>query len=93
MQKICTEGNGENIPMKNDSMSVTEVMVIETAASDNITAMRSGTGSFGDARLQAASITNVSSMPMPAKWCIEIFSKPSRKICLVPTLSGFPVKR
>ena len=51
--------------MKNDSMSVTEVIVIDTAASDNIIAMRSGTGSFGEARLQAANITNVSSIPIP----------------------------
>lgn len=65
MQKIWTEGKGEKIPMKKDSMSVTEVMVMDTAASDNMTAMRSGTGSFGDARRHAASITNVSSMPIP----------------------------
>lgn len=65
MQKIWTEGNGDQIPMKNESMSVTEVMVIETAASDNMIAMRSGTGSLGEARLQAANITNVSSIPIP----------------------------
>lgn len=65
MQNICTDGNGENMPIKNDSMSVTEVMVMETAASDNMIAMRSGTGSLGDALLQAASITNVSSIPIP----------------------------
>lgn len=53
--------------MKNDSMSVTDVIVIETAASDSINAIRSGTGSFGDVLRQAASITNVSSMPMPVK--------------------------
>lgn len=65
MQNIWTEGKGENIPIKNESMSVTEVMVIDTAASDNMIAIRSGTGSFGDALRQAASITNVSSMPIP----------------------------
>lgn len=46
-------------------MSVTEVMVMETAASDNMIAIRSGTGSFGDALRHAASITNVSSIPIP----------------------------
>lgn len=51
--------------MKKESMSVTEVIVIETAASDNIMAILSGTGSFGDARRQAANITNVSSIPIP----------------------------
>lgn len=65
MQKICTEGKGEKIPMKKDSISVTDVMVMETAASDNMIAIRSGTGNFGDALLQAASITNVSSIPIP----------------------------
>lgn len=67
MQKICTDGNGEKIPMKKDSMSVTEVMVIDTAASDNITAILSGTSSLGDARRQAASITKVSSIPIPGR--------------------------
>lgn len=66
MQKICTDGNGENIPMKNDNISVTEVMVMDTAASDSMIAMRSGTGNCGDVRRHAASITKVSSMPMPA---------------------------
>lgn len=67
MQKICTEGNGEKIPMKKDNISVTEVIVIDTAASDNMTAIRSGTSSLCEARLQAASITNVSSMPIPER--------------------------
>lgn len=65
MQKICTEGNGENIPIKKDNISVTEVMVIETAASDNIMAILSGTGSLGGVLLHAANITNVSSIPIP----------------------------
>lgn len=67
MQKIWTDGNGENIPIKNDNISVTEVIVIETAASDNIIPIRSGTGNFGEARLHAANITNVSSIPIPAR--------------------------
>lgn len=67
MQNICTEGKGEKIPMKNDSMSVTDVIVIDTAASESIIAMRSGTGSLGEVRRHAASITNVSSIPIPGK--------------------------
>ena len=65
MQNICTDGNGEKMPMKNESISVTEVIVMDTAASDNMMAIRSGTGSFGEARLHAANITNVSSIPIP----------------------------
>ena len=65
MQKICTEGNGEKMPMKKDSISVTDVIVIETAASESIMAIRSGTGSVGAVRLHAASITKVSSIPIP----------------------------
>lgn len=65
MQKICTEGNGENIPIKKDNISVTEVMVIETAASDNMMAILSGTGSLGEVLRHAANITNVSSIPIP----------------------------
>lgn len=65
MQKIVTDGNGENTPMKKLTMSVIEVMVIDTAASLNILAMRSGTLSFIDVRRHAASITKVSSIPIP----------------------------
>lgn len=65
MQKICTDGKGEKMPMKNESMSVTEVIVIETAASDNMMAIRSGTGSLGEVLRHAASMTNVSSIPIP----------------------------
>lgn len=67
MQNICTDGKGEKMPMKNESISVTEVIVIETAASDNIIPIRSGTDSLGDARLQAANMTNVSSIPIPGR--------------------------
>lgn len=71
MQKICTEGNGENIPIKKDNISVTEVMVIETAASDNMMAILSGTGSLGGVLRHAANITNVSSIPIPViEWKI-----------------------
>lgn len=64
--KICTERNGATMPKPNDTILVTDVMVMETAASDIISPMRSGTDSFQEVRRHAASITNVSSMPMPA---------------------------
>lgn len=53
------------MPIKKDNISVTEVMVIETAASDNIMAILSGTGSLGGVLRHAANITNVSSIPIP----------------------------
>lgn len=77
MQKICTDGNGLMMPMKNEIISVNEVMVIDTAASDNIMPIRSGTSNLTDVRLQAANITNVSSMPIPVlrkekiKWILN----------------------
>lgn len=49
-------------------MSVSEVIVILTAASDIVCPIRSETGSFIDVLRQAASITNVSSIPMPENW-------------------------
>lgn len=55
------------MPMKKETMSVTEVMVMETAASLRVLAMRSGTGSSMFVRRHAASITKVSSIPIPAK--------------------------
>lgn len=74
MQKICTDGNGEKMPMKKDSISVTDVIVMETAASESIIAIRSGTGSVGAVRLQAASITKVSSIPIPRNNIRPLFS-------------------
>lgn len=65
LQKICTDGNGLIIPIQNEMMSVNDVIVMDTAASDIMIPMRSGTLSLTDVRRQAASITNVSSMPMP----------------------------
>lgn len=47
-------------------MSVTEVIVMETAASDIVWPMRSGTDIVTGVRLHAANITNVSSIPIPA---------------------------
>ena len=52
-------------PMKKEIMSVKEVMVIDTAASENVCASRSGTLSWRRERRHAANITKVSSMPMP----------------------------
>lgn len=65
MQKIWTEGKGEMTPIAKDTKSVTDVMVMDTAASLSVCAMRSGTGSIMLVRRQAASITNVSSIPIP----------------------------
>ena len=52
-------------PTKKLSMSVTEVMVIDTAASLKVSLILSGTGACNDVRRHAPSITKVSSMPMP----------------------------
>lgn len=65
MQKIVTDGNGLKIPIQKLKKSVTDVIVIETAASLNICAILSGTGVLIDVLRHAASITNVSSIPMP----------------------------
>lgn len=53
------------MPIQNEIMSVTEVIVMLTAASDIIWPIRSGTESFTGVRRQAANITNVSSIPIP----------------------------
>lgn len=67
LQKICTDGNGLMIPIQNEMISVSEVIVIETAASDIVIPMRSGTLNFTDVRRKAANITNVSSIPIPVR--------------------------
>lgn len=46
-------------------MSVKDVIVMETAASLNVAAILSGTGLLMLVLLQAASITKVSSIPIP----------------------------
>lgn len=51
--------------MKKLTVLVTEVMVIDTAASLRVSPILSGTDFVGDVLLQAASITNVSSIPIP----------------------------
>jgi hypothetical protein len=65
MQNIWTEGKGETMPMKKETISVTDVMVMETAASLNVCAIRSGTGSIIFVLRHAASMTKVSSIPIP----------------------------
>lgn len=65
MQNILTQGNGVMMPIKKLSMSVTDVMVIETAASSKVIAILSTTDRWGEVRLHAPSMTNVSSMPIP----------------------------
>lgn len=64
-QNMRTDGNGLVMPIKKEIMSVTDVIVMDTAASDNIRPIRSGTDSLTDVRRQAANITKVSSMPIP----------------------------
>ena len=53
------------IPMQKLSVSVREVIVMETAASLNVCPIRSGTVSNGEVRRQAPIMTNVSSIPIP----------------------------
>lgn len=60
------DGKGLSIPIHKLTMSVTEVIVMETAASDIVWPMRSGTDIVTGVRLHAANITNVSSIPIPA---------------------------
>lgn len=76
IQNMRTDGNGLKIPIQKDTISVTEVIVIDTAASDNIKPIRSGTLSFMEVRRQAANITNVSSIPIPRKcFFLYLFSE------------------
>lgn len=63
--RLPTDGNGVIVPIMNEMKLVIEVMVIETAASAYVWPNRSGTGSEGLVRRQAASRTNASSMPTP----------------------------
>lgn len=62
---MVTEGKGLKTPIAKLIISVTEVIVIETAASLKVMAILSGTLCFIEVLLQAASITNVSSIPIP----------------------------
>lgn len=64
-QNICAARNGLIIPIQNAPIFVTDVIVIETAASDSIKPIRSGTDNFDDVVRHAANITNVSSIPLP----------------------------
>lgn len=66
MQNILTDGNGDMMPIKKEIMSVKDVIVMETAASLKVFAMRSGTGLVMLVLLHAASTTKVSSIPIPA---------------------------
>jgi len=78
MQKIWTEGKGDRMPIKKDIMSVKDVIVMETAASLNVVAILSGTGLEMLVLLQAASMTKVSSIPIPV--IKEFIWRISRKI-------------
>jgi hypothetical protein len=67
MQKIWTEGNGVITPIQKLIMLVTEVIVMETAASSKDADILSGTDEWIDVRRQAPNMTNVSSIPIPEK--------------------------
>lgn len=88
VQKICTDGNGLIIPIQKDTMSVRDVIVMLTAASESIRPIRSGTDNLGDVRRQAANITNVSSIPIP-KMKIYRFNN---LIIQWPKLTFFPYR-
>lgn len=65
MQNSWTDLKGLNTPMKKLTVSVTEVMVMETAASLNVCPILSGTDFVTEVLRQAASMTKVSSIPIP----------------------------
>lgn len=67
LQKICTERKGLAIPIKKDIILVSDVIVIETVASDIALPNRIGTDICEGVRLHAASITKVSFIPIPVK--------------------------
>lgn len=69
------QGNGLSIPIHRDTISVTDVMVMDTAASAIVAANLSGTGSVTGVLRQAANITNVSSMPIPVKKIFRIITQ------------------
>lgn len=71
------------IPIQNEIMSVRDVMVMETAASERVFAILISTLDLGEVRLHAANITNVSSIPIPVniertrELCIMIIITPA----------------
>ena len=65
MQNILTHGNGVMIPIQKLSISVIDVIVMDTAASVNAIAILSGTLLWTDVRRHAPNMTNVSSIPIP----------------------------
>lgn len=67
VQKIRTDVKSLMTPIKNEIIDVKDVIVIETAASDIVIPIRSGTESLLEVCRHAANITNVSSIPMPEK--------------------------
>lgn len=64
---MVTEGNGLKTPIAKLMMSVTDVIVIDTAASLKVMAILSGTLCFIEVLLHAANITKVSSIPIPRR--------------------------
>ena len=68
MQNILTQGNGVIIPIQKLSISVIDVIVMDTAASVNAIAILSGTLLWTDVRRHAPNITKVSSIPIPSNY-------------------------
>ena len=68
------------------STSVSDVTVIETAASQKARAIRSRTGNWKSVCRHAASMTNMSSIPIPATQCerIDVLLDSSSEIIVRP---------
>lgn len=65
MENILIAGKGLLFPINKLTISVSDVIVMETAASDNIFAVLSGTFIVTGVLLHAANMTKVSSIPIP----------------------------
>ena len=65
VQNISIAGNGLLFPIHKLTISVNDVMVMETAASESMWPVLSGTSMVTGVLRQAANITYVSSIPIP----------------------------
>ena len=65
MQNILTDRKTEIVPMAKASASLTDVMVMDIAASEKAWRIRSSTVHVTSVLLQAATIMNMSSSPIP----------------------------
>lgn len=62
---MLTDGKGVMVPIMKEMKLVTDVIVIDTAASAYVWPILSDTDIVGDVRLHAANNTNASSIPTP----------------------------